>query len=210
MHKLSTAELVGQKPEIEEFLQQPRHPISAVCDNVRSLMNVGLLFRLCDAALVERLYLCGITGYPPIANDSRPPWVSERAGRVIAKTAIHTVEYQPWEYRPSTIELIRELKARGQQIVVLEQTTESISYACAPYHFPLAVVVGHERAGVEDELLELADLVVEIPMYGMGNSLNVAMSFGICVNEMIRCCLGEIECTNQTASTHPIRTQRTV
>lgn len=201
MHKLSTAELVAQKPEIEEFLQRPRHPISAVCDNVRSLMNVGLLFRLCDAALVERLYLCGITGYPPGPNDPRPPWVSERAGRVIDKTAIHTVEYQPWEYRPSTIELIRELKAQGQQIVVLEQTTKSVNYARAPYRFPLAMVVGHERAGVEDELLDQADLVVEIPMYGMGNSLNVAMSFGICVYEMIRCCPGEIECPEPTVPT---------
>lgn len=193
-HKLTTAELVAQKPSAEEFARWPRHPIYVVCDNIRSLMNVGLIFRLCDAARIERLYLCGITGYPPTPDDDRPPWVSERAGRVIAKTAIHTVQYVPWEYRPDATEIIRELKARGTQIVVLEQTSQSIDYTCADYQFPVCLVLGHEREGVESPLLNLADLVVEIPMYGMGNSLNVAMSFGICVYELIRCCLKEVHC----------------
>ena len=194
MEKLTTAEMVAQKPSPEEFARRPRHPIYVVCDNIRSLMNVGLIFRLGDAALVERLYLCGITGYPPVQNDSRPPWVSERAGRVIAKTAIHTVQYVPWEYRPDAIELVRELKDKGAQIVVLEQTTQSVNYVRAHYRFPLCLVLGHERAGVESQLLDLADVAVEIPMYGMGNSLNVAMAFGICVYEMIRCCVAETNC----------------
>lgn len=97
MEKLTTAELVARKPSLEEFARWPRYPIYVVCDNIRSLMNVGLIFRLCDAARIEKLYLCGITGYPPVPRDTRPPWVSERAGRVIAKTAIHTVQYVPWE-----------------------------------------------------------------------------------------------------------------
>lgn len=194
MEKLTTAELVAQKPSPEQFARLPRHPIVVVCDNIRSLMNVGLIFRLCDAALVQRLYLCGITGYPPLPGDTRPPWVSERAGRVIAKTAIHTVDYVPWEYRPDATQLIRELKAGGTQIVVLEQTRQSVDYTCARYRFPLCLVLGHERQGVEDEVLDLADTVVEIPMYGMGNSLNVAMAFGICVYELIRCCLIESPC----------------
>src|SRR5579883_770234 len=103
MDRLTTAELVARKPSPEEFARLPRHPIYVVCDNVRSLMNVGLIFRLCDAALVERLYLCGLTGYPPLPDDPRPPWISERAGRVIAKTAIHTVQYVPREYRPEAV-----------------------------------------------------------------------------------------------------------
>ena len=189
MERLTTAELVAQKPVPEEFARRPRHPIYVVCDNIRSLMNVGLIFRLCDAALVERLYLCGITGYPPLANDPRPPWVAERAGRVIAKTAIHTVQYVPWEYRPDAVEVIRELKERGTQIIALEQTRRSVSYVCARYRFPLCLVLGHEREGVEHDVLDLADVAVDIPMYGMGNSLNVAMAFGIGVYEMIRCCL---------------------
>jgi len=195
MEKLTTAELVARKPSPEEFKRWPRHPIYVICDNIRSLMNVGLIFRLCDAARIQCLYLCGITGYPPMPNDTRPPWVAERAGRVIAKTAIQTVQYVPWEYRPDAVAVIRELKARGVQIVVLEQTRQSINYTCAQYRFPLCLVLGHERTGVEDEVLALADVVVEIPMYGMGNSLNVAMAFGICVYELLRCCLTKHPCT---------------
>lgn len=194
MDKLTTAELVAQKPTLEEFRRWPRYPIYVVCDNIRSLMNVGLIFRLCDAARVERLYLCGITGYPPLPDDTRPPWISERAGRVIAKTAIHTVQYVPWEYRADAMGIIRELKTRGAQVVVLEQTRRSINYVCAQYHFPLCLVLGHEREGVEDAVLDLADAAVEIPMYGLGNSLNVAMAFGVCVYELIRCCLAESPC----------------
>jgi tRNA G18 (ribose-2'-O)-methylase SpoU len=194
MEKLTTAELVAKKPSPEEFARLRRHPIFVVCDNIRSLMNVGLIFRLSDAALIQKLYLCGITGYPPVPGDTRPPWTAERAGRVIAKTAIHTVQYVPWEYRPDPVEVIRELKSSGTQIVVLEQTRRSVDYTCAHYRFPLCLVLGHERQGVEDEVLALADVVVEIPMYGMGNSLNVAMAFGICVYELIRCCLVEKPC----------------
>lgn len=189
MQKLTTAELVAQKPSPEEFARWPRHPIYVICDNIRSLMNVGLIFRLCDAARVERLYLCGITGYPPMPNDPRPPWIAERAERQIAKTAIQTVQYVPWEYRPDATEVIQELRARGVQIVALEQTHQSLPYTGAPYRFPIALILGHEREGVEQPVLDLADFAIEIPMYGMGNSLNVAMAFGICVYELIRCCL---------------------
>lgn len=188
-HKLSTADLVAAKPSPAEFVRLPRHPIYVVCHDIRSLMNVGLIFRLCDAARVERLYLCGITGYPPLPNDPRPPWVAERAGRVIAKTAIQTAQFVPWEYRPSALEVIRELKSAGVQIIALEQTATSISYTCADYCFPVCLLLGHERDGVGESALDLADVTVDIPMRGMGNSLNVAMAFGICVYELIRCCL---------------------
>ena len=176
------------KPSPDEFALLPRHPIHVVCDDVRSLLNVGLIFRLCDAARVERLYLCGITGYPPIPDDPRPPWVAERAGRVIAKTAIQTVPYVPWAYRPSALAVVEELKPSGVQIVALEQTTRSVPYTCVDYRFPVCLVLGHERRGVETTALDLADAVVDIPMWGMGNSLNVATSFSICVYEILRCC----------------------
>ena len=191
LRKLSTRELVAQKPVAAEFARLPRNPIYVVCDNIRSLANVGLIFRLADATRVEKLFLCGITGYPAMPGDPRPPWVAERADRVIAKTAIHTVAHVPWEYRPNALETVRELKSRGVRIVVLEQTTESVDYATVEYEFPLCLVLGHERAGVEDELLALADHIVEIPMYGMGNSLNVAMAFGIVVYEILHCCLNK-------------------
>jgi len=190
VRKLTTAQLVAAKPSPEEFRKWPRHPIYVVCDNVRSLENVGLIFRLCDAARVEKLFLCGITGYPPLPEgDPRPPNISERAGRVIAKTAIQTVQFVPWEYREEASEVVRELKERGVQVVALEQTDASLEYTKAPYRFPICLILGHEREGVEESLFPLLDFAAAIPMYGMGNSLNVAMAFGIAVYELVRCCL---------------------
>lgn len=187
MRKLTTAELVAAKPSPEEFWRLPRCPIYVLCDNVRSLENVGLIFRVCDAVRVARLYLCGITGYPPMPEgDPRPPWVSERAGRIIAKTAIQTVPWVPWEYRPSAEAVVAELRAAGVQIVSLEQTDQSLEYTCAPYRFPMCIVLGHEREGVQQEVLDLSDLVVQVPMYGMGNSLNVATALAVLAYEVVR------------------------
>lgn len=188
--KLTTAELVAAKPSLEEFRRWPRHPFSILLDDVRSLNNVGLVFRVADAVRAERLYLCGITGYPPLPEgDPRPPWVVDHAAKQIVKTAIRTVEYVPWEYRPDAAALVRELRAAGRQIVVLEQTTASVPYAEAAYRFPLCLVLGHERAGVHDAVLEQADLVVQIPMYGLGNSLNVAMAAAVAAYHLLQCCL---------------------
>jgi len=164
-----------------------RRPISVVCDNLRSLANVGAIFRLGDAARVERLYLCGITGHPPYPGDRRPPWVAERAGRVIARTAIRSVEHVPWEYHESAADVIRNLKTRGTQIVALEQTPRSVDYVGAPYRLPLGLVLGHERDGIANPVLELADLAVAIPMYGQGTSLNVATALAVCLYEVLRC-----------------------
>src|ERR1700694_5531724 len=93
-----------------------KRPVFVVCENIRSLFNVGQVFRLADAVGVERLYLCGLTGYPWYPGDPRPPWVQQRAERQIAKTAISTVDNVTWEYRPSSAEVVRELKARGVTI----------------------------------------------------------------------------------------------
>ncbi len=187
--KLTTEDLIARKPSPADFARLPRHPIYVVCDDIRSLLNVGLIFRLADAVRVERLYLCGITGHPPFPGDPRPPWVSERAERQIAKTAIQTVHYVPWEYRSSALDVVQGLKSLGVQIVSLEQTRRSVPYTSVAYRFPTCIVLGHEREGIAESVLDLADDVVEIPMYGMGNSLNVAMSFGICAYEILRCCL---------------------
>lgn len=161
-------------------------PIYVICDNIRSLFNVGAIFRLADAVRVERLYLCGLTGHPTYPGDPRPPWVQDRAERQIAKTAIHTIEKVSWEYRPSAVETVQELKGRGVSVVALEQTGLSVDYAQFSYRFPLCLVLGHERAGVGPSVLDLADDVVEIPMYGAGTALNVATSFAICAYEIRR------------------------
>ena len=144
-----------------------------------------MVFRLCDAVRAERLYLCGITGYPPVEGDTRPPWVAARAGREIAKTAIHSVDLVPWTYRPVALDVLHELRQGGTQVVALEQTAASVDYAIADYHFPVCLVIGHERTGVADPILDIADLRVDIPMFGQGRSLNVAMAFGICAYQIV-------------------------
>lgn len=187
---LSTAELVARKPSSEEFQRLSRHPVSVLLEDVRSLANVGLVFRLCDALRVDRLYLCGITGHPPAPDpmrDPRLPAVQARALREITKTAVMAVPFVPWEYHPDAGTLVETLKREGRQIVAVEQAHGSVSYTAeGNYRPPLCLVLGHERAGVTPPLLEAADLCVEIPVYGMANSLNVAMALGIVGFEILR------------------------
>jgi len=184
MRKITTEELVASKPLLEEFKKLPKSPITVVVDGIRSLDNVGLIFRICDAYHVNKLYLCGITGYPAVENDDRPPHIIERQDRRINKTGIKTISYMDWEHRESVEEVLEERKKAGDSIVVLEQTDCSEDYQKAEYSFPLTLVVGHERTGVSDAILKLSDKIIEIPMYGMGNSHNVAVSTAIVLSHI--------------------------
>ncbi len=179
--KKTTKELVDERPKPEEIAKLPRTPISIVVDNVRSLDNVGLLFRLCEVARIEKLYLTGYTGHPKIEGDERPKEVIERHEKRINKTAVYALPYQPWEYVESAVELVKKLKAKGNQIIALEQTTGSAAYNLppTPYNLPAVIIVGHERQGVSEDLLKLADQIVDIPILGIGNSHNVAIATGI-------------------------------
>ncbi len=186
----TTEELLAAKPTADDLARLPRAPIAVVLDDVRSLANVGLIFRLCDALRVERLYLGGITGHPPYPDaerDPRLPDVQERALREIAKTAVMAIPHVPWEYHPRGLDVVRDLKRHGYQIVAVEQAHASTSYT-APgiYRPPLALVLGHERAGVGAAALREADVCVEIPVYGMANSLNVAMALAVVGYEVLR------------------------
>jgi 23S rRNA (guanosine2251-2'-O)-methyltransferase len=187
---LTTAELVGRKPDPDTFEQLPRAPISVVLDDVRSLANVGLIFRICDALRVERLYLCGITGRPanpPGGHDPRPRHVQDRAEREIAKTAVMAIPFVPWEYQLSATDVAQRLRGEGYQVVAVEQAHHSTPYWRAGiYRPPLALVLGHERAGVTPSALDAAHLCVEVPVHGMANSLNVAMACAIVGYEVMR------------------------
>jgi 23S rRNA (guanosine2251-2'-O)-methyltransferase len=185
----ATRELVARKPADDAaFRGLPRAPISIILDDVRSLANVGLIFRICDALRVERLFLCGITGHPPGGDaDARSPEVQARARREIDKTAVMAVPYVPWEYRPSAVEVATELRGRGYQVVAVEQAHGSVPFSQPGiYTPPLALILGHERAGVAPAALGLADVCVEIPVFGMANSLNVAMALAIVGYEIVR------------------------
>jgi tRNA G18 (ribose-2'-O)-methylase SpoU len=184
---LTTAELVARKPDAAHFSQLRRAPISVVLEDVRSLANVGLIFRVCDALRVERLYLCGITGHPASADDPRPRHVQDRAEREIAKTAVMAIPFVPWEYHASAVELLGRLRASGRQLVAVEQAHSSVSYTSSGiYRPPLALIFGHERAGVTTAALQMADVCVEVPVFGMANSLNVAMACSVVGYEILR------------------------
>ena len=149
-----------------------RNPIYVVLDNIRSALNVGAIFRTCDATLVNKLYLCGITAYPPHNK--------------IPKTAIGATEVVPWEYRKNTVEVVQELKENGVQIVSIEISEDSQIYTDFKFKKPTAIVLGHEIHGVSPEIIKLSDAVVEIPMLGQAHSLNVATTTGIVLYEVIR------------------------
>ncbi len=180
--KKTTKELVEERPTAEQLSSLPRTPISIVVDNVRSLDNVGLLFRLCEVARVDKLYLTGYTGHPGVGGDTRPKDIIERHEKRINKTAVYALPHQPWEYVEDAVELVKQLKIKGHQIIALEQTSHSVLYYKLPvtdYSLPITIIVGHERHGVREALLELADSIVDIPILGIGNSHNVAVATGI-------------------------------
>lgn len=144
---------------------QERLPFCVVLNGIRSLYNVGAIFRTADGIGVEKIWLCGITGYPPQSG--------------IAKTALGAQDNVPWEYRKNTLELVKELKSNGYQIVILEQMSTSISHDDFTPQAPVCLIVGNEVSGISEELIDLSDQAVEIAMNGIKNSLNVAVAFGI-------------------------------
>lgn len=136
-----------------------------VLPDIRSRFNVGAFFRTADGAGVQRVYLTGITPTPPHPQ--------------IDKVALGAEKYLPFEKVKQTARLIKKLKAEGYQIVALEQSFQSVSYDQPDFREKVALVVGNEVKGLPKRILSLADLTVEIPMYGRKESLNVAVAGGI-------------------------------
>ncbi len=185
MQKKTTIELVSERPTPEKLSSLPRTQVTVIADNIRSLDNVGLLFRLCELARAELLVLSGYTGYPRKDGDIRPEAVISRHDNRIRKTAVYAVPYQPWEYQESSVKFIKDKKTEGYQVLALEQTTSSIPYTQAKYQLPTILIAGHERLGISEELLALADTLIEIPILGIGNSHNVAMATGIVLSRIL-------------------------
>ncbi len=162
MRKLTHEEIVSRQVQ---GLNKPKLPFCAVINNIRSLHNVGAMFRTADGVGMEKLYLCGFTGYPPQSG--------------ITKIALGAENHVPWEYHKSSLECIKDLKAKGYQIVFLEQMEGSISHDQFVPKGPVCLVVGNEVSGVAEDILSLCDCAVEIDMAGIKNSLNVGVAFGI-------------------------------
>ncbi len=161
MVKLGARDLRHTKPTKKDLKSIKRNPIYLVLDNVLDTYNIGSLFRLADAIAAEKLFICGDTEYPPSSR--------------IHKAAVGTEEWVAWEKAERAKEVIQVLKEKGVQIIAVEQNPRSTSYKllATQVNFPVAIVVGHETLGVSKEVLALADIIVELPMFGVNRSFNV-------------------------------------
>jgi len=150
-----------------------------VLDNLRSAHNVGVILRTADGAGVRRVYLCGSTPAPHLDGDPRPPYAQDRAARGISKTALGAERSLELHYAADTTDKVKALKLGGYQIAALEQAAGSVSLDTFRPAGKLALIVGNEVEGLSPAVLELANVVLEIPMRGLKESLNVAVAAGI-------------------------------
>lgn len=171
MRKLSYNEIA--RPSPEEVAGLPRHPVTVVVENVRSIHNVGSMFRTSDAARIERLCLTGYTGTPEHKD--------------LHKTALGAQDTVPWSHHDDAPSVLQTLRADGYTLAALEITNDPTpTTEVSPEHFPLCLVVGNEVHGVSEDVIEEVDLAFEIPQYGAKQSLNVAVAYGIAVFDLVR------------------------
>ena len=165
MRKLKNSEL--GRLTTKQFKEVKKTPLVVILDNIRSLNNIGSVFRTSDAFLIEKIYLCGITATPPHKD--------------IHKTALGATESVNWEYVEDTLTLIKKLKDKNTVIVAIEQAEKAVQLQdFKPINGKkIAVVFGNEVKGVQQEIVTEADFCVEIPQYGTKHSLNISVSCGV-------------------------------
>ncbi len=156
----------------EEYREIPKVPAIVVLDNIRSGMNIGSVFRTCDAFSIEKVILTGISATPP--------------HKEILKAGLGANETVEWEYYSRSEDAVIKLKERGYKCIGIEQTDKSIMISDYTFEFPLAIIMGNEVSGISDELLDLMDDFVEIPQFGTKHSLNVAVCAGIVLWELAK------------------------
>ena len=162
--KLKLTEL--NRIDLEEFKKLEKDPIVVLLNDIRSLHNIGSVFRTCDAMAVKKLYLCGITATPP--------------HREIRKTAIGASESVNWEYQKNAIEVIKRYQKSGYQIIAIEQTNKAISLENFEWNKEKTLLIfGNEVNGVDQDLINESDISIEIPQWGTKHSFNISVSAGI-------------------------------
>ncbi|GAA3522746.1 RNA methyltransferase [Aquimarina addita] len=163
--KLKNSEL--DRKTVAEFKAAEKTPLIIILDNIRSLNNIGSVFRTADAFLIKKVYLCGITATPPHKD--------------IHKTALGSTETVDWEYREDTLVLVEELKAKHIQIASIEQTENAVQLD--KFHpennQTLAIIFGNEVKGVQQDVVSASNIAIEIPQYGSKHSLNISVSAGV-------------------------------
>lgn len=167
----------------EAFKAVTRRPVRVILEDLRSAFNVGSIIRTADCALVEQVTACGITAHPP--------------HKKLEKTSLGALDYVPVNYASTAMEAVNTARADGYGVVALELTSRSISIWQYDFPLPVALVLGNEALGISEEVLLKADAIVEIPMLGFKNSLNVATAFGIAVYEIQRQYLDRYPCSNR-------------
>lgn len=172
--KLDAKKLRLSEHDPETFKNIKRNPVYIIVDNVLDTYNIGSIFRLADAVAVEKVFLCGGAETPP--------------NHRIKKASINTTEWVPWEYCASALDAIVKLRKEvpGIQIISVEQNEKSVRHDEIPYTFPVALIVGHETTGVTQEAMDASDYVAEMPMWGINISMNVMVSLGIMLYEVMR------------------------
>ncbi len=167
MRKLKNEEL--DRLDVDGFKQAQKTPVVIVLDNIRSLNNIGSVFRTADAFLIEKIYLCGITATPPHKD--------------IRKTALGATESVDWEYRESTLQLVEKLKSDGYTVLAIEQAENAQMLHQFNIQSPkkYALIFGNEVKGVDQQVVNACDGVLEIPQFGTKHSLNISVSVGVVV-----------------------------
>lgn len=174
MIKLAARQLRTTDPTEEQIKSVPKNPVYIILDNVMDTYNVGAIFRLADAVSAEKVFLCGQTETPPNTR--------------IKKASINTTEWIHWEYKITALEAVERLRKEVPdiQVVAVELDDRSEPYDTVAYTFPVALVVGHETEGISEDVLQTADKIVELPMWGVNISLNVMVSLGIILYEVMK------------------------
>lgn len=165
MRKLKNSEL--DRLSVEDFKTAKKTPLIVILDNIRSLNNIGSVFRTSDAFLIEKIYLCGITATPPHKD--------------IHKTALGSTDTVAWEYVEDTLSLIEQLKASNIKILSIEQAENAtmLDDFTPESDTTYAIVMGNEVKGVQQDVVSASDTVIEIPQYGTKHSLNISVSCGV-------------------------------
>ena len=173
MRKLNNPEIAAKRATLDSIGSATRLPVCVVVDNVRSLYNVGSIFRTSDGVLIERLILTGYTPTPP--------------RKEIEKTALGATQSVPWEYVKEPAEAIRRMKDNGFKACCLEITDRVVPYYdVRQTEFPICLVIGNEITGVSKDALAECETALEIPQFGIKHSLNVAVAYGIAIFELNR------------------------
>jgi len=211
MRKLTHDEISANRSSLDSLHTVKKLPVTVLLNSIRSSYNVGSIFRTSDGAMIEKLILCGYTPHPPLPSnlqnsesiisskksliqipgtDSSPSEVEfgmtkQTGNKDVLKTALGSTQSVNWEYVKNPLEAIKIIKAKGIKICALELTENSKPYySITKNDFPLCLVVGNEITGVSQEVLDLCDYSIEIPQYGIKQSLNVAVAYGIALFEL--------------------------